>query len=135
MIKKGGEIYLKSTFNLLSLSIGEEIKFYSKTKDLFGNEKIESYSIVKMTEGLYLQYSNANGFENNDCVIEFNNKIRKITSSKENNTLDVNTIEKELLEKSDANENSLRIGSDLMGVYEDGTEFCFKNILSFSKGV
>jgi len=131
LLMKKGEILYK----IDSLQIGEKLKIYSETKDLFNNDNIEKYTISKEIDGVYIEYSKITGFDEED-KIQFKEKVYDIgtkffdeeryktmkLAKSEINSLKQNSIEKELIRK----------GYNLVGTYENGLEFDFENIIMVS---
>jgi len=131
LLMKKGEILYK----IDCLRIGEKIKIYSETKDLFDNDNIEKYTISKELDGVYIEYAKSTGFDNED-KIEFKEKVNNIgtkffdeenyktmkLSKSEINTIRHNSIEQGLIRK----------GYNLVGTYENGLVFDFENIIMVS---
>jgi hypothetical protein len=115
--------------NISEMKDGETVIFASKREDLFLNDKVESYELIKQGNGIYIHKHKAISFSTS---INFNEKVKNFYA----NTwftdrlieMGLTDQEKEVMVE-ESNENFLiREGYSLRGIYENGVEFDYQNI-------
>jgi len=125
LLMRKGEIL----YNIDSLKVGQKIDFYTESKDVFGNDKIEKYSLVKEKDGLYINYVKKTGFDNED-KIEFKEKVITIGAKNKEKVRYKNLTKAEIKYINNKIEKGLiKRGYNLVGDYENGLEFDFENII------
>ena len=117
-------------FNISDLSVGEKVKISSKREDLYFNEKVEVYELVKEKDGLYIRKQKNINFDNE---IEFKEKVKTFfINSHYKEQLEKMTLtqsEKEILQGNSNEKDLIRKSCDISGVFENGIEFHYQNIV------
>lgn len=116
--------------NISELKVGEIAKISSKRKDLFLNEKIEVYELIKENDELYIRKQKNINFEQQ---IEFREKVKcfyvnSFFKSKLD-SMNLTQYEKEVLQINSNESDLIREGYDISGVFENGIEFNYTNII------
>lgn len=126
MLMSKGEIL----FNISSLKVGERLKFYSETKDVFNNCNVDAYTISKDIDGVYIEYSRATGFDDEE-KIEFKERVRSIGTNPYEDSLAAMKLTNSEINSLKYNEGNglIKRGCNLIGVYDNGLEFDFENII------
>jgi hypothetical protein len=129
---KNGEIL----YNIDSLKVGQKIDFYTESKDIFGNDKVDKYSIIKEKDGVYIEYKNSTGFDNED-KIEFREKVltigAKSKDSQKYRNMNLTKSEMKFLSTDSIEKGLIKKGYNLVGSYENGLEFDFENIIMVNR--
>jgi hypothetical protein len=119
-------------YSLNSLADGDSIKVYSKSEDVFRNEKIEIYTITKEKQSLYLVFEKntsvelKGGYYSKDKVVrigvsEYNeNKVKPMGLTK---------VELKALKENWFEDGLIRKGYSLEGTFDNGFDFKYPNIV------
>lgn len=125
----------ENNFNLEHLQESQEVRIYSSDKDIYENEKIETYLITRENGALYLSYEKKNSFDEKDILnISFKNKISTIgTPIAKKIEANLTSAEKAALTTTKIIKNMIMIGENLSGKYEGGLQFTFPKIIQIKK--
>lgn len=126
-MKKGDILY-----NIEGMQDNEQIKVYSKSEDIYGNEKIDIYKIEKKNNSIFIIYEKRTGLDN-DRIYFYKEKVKRIGVSAyvvdRWKIMNLSKSEMISLKKNSFEHSIIRMGYALEGEYESGLEFMFNNIL------
>lgn len=119
-------------YNLRGLLPGEEVQVYSKSEDLFRNEKIEIYTIMKEQEKLYIKFERKTSIDGTQGYFskeEIANIGVSNYSEEKYKEMNLSEYEKECLKETSFEQYIIRRGFDLEGQFNNGLHFRYKNIM------
>jgi hypothetical protein len=112
------------------LKQGEVAKIFSKREDLYLNEKVEVYELIKESDGLYIRKQKNIDF---DKTIKFKEKVKTFfINSYFKSKLEEMALtqsEKEVLQSNSNEHDLIRKGYDINGIFANGIEFIYPNII------
>lgn len=124
-------------YSLNALTDGESVKIYSKSEDIFRNEKIEIYTIIKENLNLYLVFEKntsvdlTGGYYSKDKVIKIGVTEFKTKTVK---PMGLTKTELQTLKENSFEHGVIRKGYSLEGTFDNGLEFKYPNIILVTIG-
>lgn len=124
-------------YSLNALADGGSVKIYSKSEDIFRNEKIEIYTIIKENLNLYLVFEKNTRIDLNGCYYS-KDKIVKIGvteyKTKAIKPMGLTKAEIQTLKENSFEPGVIRKGYSLEGTFDNGLYFKYPNIVFVTIG-